>query len=322
MPNADTAGRRLLRASTVAMLMLGLGVAQAGAEAGPPTIEATLPTAAYGLATGFDSIWAMEGTDLLRIDPRDNSIIRIPVPESKSGIRRIAIGEGAVWLPDGRSGFVFKVDPATNTVMQAIPAGLVDAGDGTIGVGAGSIWVMTVGGGKAWVARYSAATGAEEARIPLKPAGMSIVFDFGSAWVTGTYKNVVYRIDAATNTLTAEIKTPANPRQIASGEGAIWVQSIDGGGFIHRIDPATNSVMASIPTDTTLDAFGSVGVGGGYVWGMYHQGTLLQIDPASNAVVSRYDDKMLAGVTVTYAAGSVWVSGYGSSIYRVAPPKP
>ena len=48
-------------------------------------VEAKLPTASYGLARGFDSLWSMQGSDLLRIDPDDNGITKSPLPAPDLG---------------------------------------------------------------------------------------------------------------------------------------------------------------------------------------------------------------------------------------------
>ncbi len=317
--------RKFLRPLVAALMLLVPGVSQTIAADGGLVVEAVLDTASYGLASGFGSIWSMQGKDLLRIDAGDNSITKIPIPESRGGIRSIAIGEDAVWLPDGDQdggeGTIFKIDPATNAIVLTIHAPLI-LGEGTIGVGAGSIWIMTVGKGKAWLARYSAENGAEQAQIPLRPAGLSVLFAHDAVWVSGSYKNEVYRIDPTTNTLAATIKVPGGPRQLAASADAVWVQCPGSGDLIHRIDPATNEVVASIKTDTGIDTFASLTAGGGTVWATYHEGYLLQIDPATNAIVNRYEGGEVAGYNILHANGSLWLSGYGSTITRIAPPAP
>ena len=307
--------------STTLLLLLTPAVAAETISDDKLVVEAKLPTASYGLASGFDSLWSMQGSDLLRIDPDDNSIAKIAIPRSRSGIRTVAVGEGAVWLPDGNSDAIYKVDPATSQVTLTIPIDLPDASAATIGVGAGSIWVMSRGGGKAWVGRYSAATGAEEARIPVRASGFSVVFEGDAVWVSGTYKNEVYRIDPSTNTLVATLKVAGGPRQLTAGPGILWVQASGDGGQIHRIDPVTNEVVATIATETGLDDFASAATGGGYLWASYHEGFLLQVDPASNAIVRRYEGDLLQGYTIAFVDESIWLAGYGAAIYRITPPR-
>lgn len=312
--------KRFLGALGAVLLLAGGSTALTGAAESGLTIEAKLGTASYGLGSGYGSIWAVQSNSLLRIDVDDNSISKSPIP-GKGGTRSIAVGEGAVWLPDGESGSIYKVDPQTNEVVLTIDAHLV-LGEGSIGVGAGSVWVMTVGKGKAWVARYSATTGEEQAQIPLRPSGLSVLYAHDAVWVSGSYKNEVYRLDPATNTVAATIKVPGGPRQLAASEDAIWAQSPGKGGAIHRIDPKTNTVVASIDTDTGDDTFASITVGGGMVWAAYHEGFLLEIDPATNTIVSKQAGDDVTAYTIVHSDGSLWLSGYGSTIYRFAPPSP
>jgi YVTN family beta-propeller protein len=314
----------MIRAVFALLLLVGSFV-PASAGDGGVAVEARLPTASYGLAAGLDSLWSMQGETLLRIDPTDNSITKISLPDTKGGIRNLVIGEGAVWVPDatndGSGGAIMKVDPATSQVVLTIACDLV-VGDARIAVGEGSVWVMRVGGGKAWLARYSTDTGEEQARIPLRPSGFSVLHDETGVWVSGTYKNEVYRIDPATNAVVATIKVPGSPTQLAAGEGSIWVDAPRNGGMIHRIDPATNAIIATIVTDPGIDNFGTITVGGGYVWAIYRDALLLQIDPETNAIVGRYEGQDVAGYNVVYASGSLWLAGYGSQILRITPPAP
>jgi hypothetical protein len=157
-------------------------------------IDATLPRYGNFLEEGFDSLWIVSNGKLARIDFGDNSITDIPIDGSiGSGPfgRGMAVGEGAVWVPDVDRKVVYKIGPQTKRVVQRIPADMVGAG-GSIGAGEGAIWVIT-GAGSNELTRYSTETGAEEAKISLPSRSWAALVAFGAVWVTGTGNDELYR---------------------------------------------------------------------------------------------------------------------------------
>src|SRR5215213_278996 len=106
------------------------------------TIEEKIPRKGDFLGFGFGSLWMMGETGLVRVDPADNSVIDIAIPETSGQVRGVGVGEGAVWVPDIFVDVVFKIDPATNKVVQSITAPMKDH-EGSIGIGESAIWVVT-----------------------------------------------------------------------------------------------------------------------------------------------------------------------------------
>ena len=156
---------------------------------------------------------------------------------------------------------------------------------GFIGVGEGAVWVI-VGAGKNELKRYSAETGAEEATISSAVLPVrTVLVAFGSVWVTGTANEELYRIDPATNQVSATIDLHARPRSLASGEGSVWVFN-SGDGTVDRIDGKTGKVLATIETgEAARDA---VDVGGGFVWVDTPLAPLIKIDPATHSVRGKF----------------------------------
>src|SRR5215210_1183088 len=80
------------------------------------------------LAYGFDALWMMTGPTVLglasivRVDGKTSAVDAISVPETTGRVRGLAIGEGAVWIPDAVSEQIFKFDPVENKIVLAIPA--------------------------------------------------------------------------------------------------------------------------------------------------------------------------------------------------------
>ena len=144
------------RAAFVGMLLAlvaGTGIAGAEEITRDVRIEATFPQAGNVMTVGFDSVWMMNPTTnkLIRIHPDDNSVTEIPVlggvgPFTNAGL---AVGEGAVWVPDHGRSVIYKIDPKANQVVKEIPGDLLGGGalgarasDG-IAVGEGAVWAIT-----------------------------------------------------------------------------------------------------------------------------------------------------------------------------------
>ena len=65
------------------------------------TVEEKIPREGDFLAFGFGSLWMMSDGDarLVRVDPADNSVVDIEIPESSGLVRGIGVGENAVSIP-------------------------------------------------------------------------------------------------------------------------------------------------------------------------------------------------------------------------------
>ena len=113
-----------------AMMTLFLATAPAFADSadrqlGELVVQATIPRAGFSLGFGFDAVWMMSDGRLVKIDPADNSVLEIEIPAgdgsgSLSDIDRyrgIAVGEGAVWVPEMASSTIYKIDPRSNQVV-------------------------------------------------------------------------------------------------------------------------------------------------------------------------------------------------------------
>ncbi|MFA1626345.1 hypothetical protein ACDY96_27480 [Rhizobium mongolense] len=276
------------------------------------------------IAFGFGSVWMMSGNRLGRINPADTSTIDIPVEGAIGPYRGIAIGESAVWVPDIGSKTIYKVDPQANRVVMRTPADLSDS-EGSIGVDAGSVWVVTMAGKKITskdynreLSRFSASTGVLEATLQLPARGAAAIFDRGSVWVTGFNKNELYRVDPVTNRIVATIAMRERPRFLASGEGSVWVVN-QGDGTVQRIDGRSNELIATIETGAAGGG-GDIAFGGGFTWVTSHEWPVIKIDAKNNRLVGKFNaprDAEGMGDAIRYGAGSVWVSG--TSLFRIDP---
>ena len=274
-------------------------------------IEAEIPKSGGNLAFGFNSLWAVRGASLVRVDAATNTYVSIPLEGATGLFRDLAVGEGSVWIPDVGSRTIYKVDPAENQVVSKISAEMFGSA-GSIGVGEGSVWVVT--GTERVLTRFNAVTGKAEARIALPGDSAGVAVDFGSIWVTGYFKGEVYRVDPATNSVVQTTKVGRIPRLVTSAYGSMWVLNW-GSGTVERIDPQTGLVTATIAA-ATPDSCGNLAAGGGYLWVSDSGTPLIQIDPAK-ATVHKFRG---AGWSrdLRFGAGSIWISG--ASIKRIQPP--
>jgi virginiamycin B lyase len=318
---------------SVAMLLAffaGPTDVQAGQAARERSIDelpviAQVERTGYFMAWGFDALWTMTaettvlvngerqptGPSLVRVDGKNNRAEDNVVQEATTRVRGLAIGEGAVWIPDARSEQIFKFDPVAKKVVLTIPVSFSGT-EGSIGVGEGSVWITARGN---VLTRLNATTGAEEATIKLPGEAPAAIVDNGFVWVTGFARDELYKVDATTNTLVQTIPLRPGPRFLAAGEGSIWVHS-QGDNSLQRINPTSGEVIATIETGLSGTG-GDITTGGGYVWLLLRGTPLVQIDPRTNAVVAVFKG-IGWGEAIRFGGGSLWISGL--SIRRLTPP--
>jgi YVTN family beta-propeller protein len=156
------------------------------------TFDIELP---YSIVSGYGSVWVATGEEgphaIVRIDPTNNQIVSQTAVAGSSFF--MAAGAGAIWVTDGNSGVVTRIDPTTNTVVATIDTGL-DASN-VIVVAQSGVWVANFGYG---VVRIDPNTN-EPSRIIDETNNLifGIVELDGSIWVAHSQKDEVVRIDPA-----------------------------------------------------------------------------------------------------------------------------
>jgi streptogramin lyase len=259
----------------------------------------------------------MSGRNLVRINPADNTFTATPIKGALGSYPGILAGKDAIWIPDIGSKTIYKVDPQTSSVIMAIPCDLVEP-ESRIGADENSVWAVT-GSESDQLTRYDAETGKAIANVPLPASGAGVVVGFGSVWVTSPEKSEIYRVDPSTNKIVSTIGLRAKPRFLAIGEGAVWVIN-QGDGTVQRIDGHSGEILATIEAGV-VGAGADITVGGGSVWIGSLSISVIQIDPATNALRGKFKrpSGVYVGDGIRYGAGSLWISG--DSVFRIEPPK-
>jgi streptogramin lyase len=222
---------------------------------------------------------------------------RIEVGRGPDGV---AAGEGFVWVVNGESRSLSRIDPAT---------GAVEAVDGSIGeqpedvlVAHGSVWVTDRGTGG--IHRYDVAARELE---PATTIGLGEDLDLAAGeandiWIAHA-GGELYRLDATTGDQLGSWPVAENLADVSFIDSEAWVYDEDAGVVI-RFDPSTE--QATVRTSVGSSDSADLVAGLRYVW-FYRgsDGKLLQLDRQTGRVVKRFD---LGGTfgSLTIGEDSLW----------------
>jgi virginiamycin B lyase len=261
------------------------------------------------LAAGRGGIWLSGQEEIYRLNPRTGRrLVRIPVAEGPC--QATDVGAGAVWTATCREPGLTKIDSKRNRVARhvALPVSVDYFGEGSIGVGAGAVWLVTDGPDctACRVSRVDPRTLDVTAEIPVRIGAAAVRVGAGFVWVANPVEDVVQLIDPATRQVTRTVKTGRGPRFFDIGEGAAWtLDQVDG--TVTRIDADTGRtarIAAGVPGEG-----GDLTVGGGSVWARGSDRLLTRIDPKRRKVVARYGPSSGSGAVIV-GAGAVWISAH------------
>jgi virginiamycin B lyase len=269
------------------------------------------------LAAGRGGIWLSGQEEIYRLNRRSGRrVARIPVPEGPC--QATEVGAGAVWTATCNEPGLTKLDTRRNRVARhvALPVSVDYFGEGSIGVGAGAIWLVTDAPEctACRVSRVDASTMEVTAEIPVQIGAAGVRFGAGSVWVTNPVEDVVQLIDPTTREVTRTVRTGRGPRFFDVGEGAAWtLDQVDG--TVTRIDARTGRtarIAAGVPGEG-----GDLTVGGGSVWARGSDRLLTRIDPDRRKVIARYGPSSGSGAVIV-GAGAVWISAHDvNTVWRL-----
>lgn len=148
-------------------------------------------------------------------------------------------------------------------------------------------------------------------RISL-PGAVRPAFGNGYIWLSNSAARSISRLKADTGELAEpSLALEFEPREIAYGEGAVWVCSADRSRLI-RIDPETNRVVAQIDLrelQISDHVFLVLAAGEGAVW-ITDQTHIIQIDPKTNRITG---ERLAAGEEIIVAGlghGHLWTGSH------------
>jgi hypothetical protein len=159
----------------------------------------------------------------------------------------------------------------------------------------GALWVVDVAG---QVRRVDPVTGEAAQVARFRDVGFAIAAGHGQLWALGGFRSAanrghyeLLRIDPRSGKVVARLSGIGDPSGLAVGKTGVWVAGsrcrCKGGTDHHpsliRRDPATGAVTA----DVRMPSGGDAAAGGGTVWFLGQDGSLMAVDEASDRVVRR-----------------------------------
>ncbi len=225
--------------------------------------------------------------------------------------RDVESGFGSIWVANGPSMSVTRIDPRTAAVLDVIP--LPDPAS-VLAPGQGAMWVTSVQSGT--VSRIDPTTDAVRT-VSLAAAGVvtpvGVTVADGFVWVAGhdgEPTTSIVKIDPASMAVVDVIPVGrldyAGPEWVSAGAGSIWTD-VPSRHAVVRIDPVSDAIVATIPDPGACAALAAsdtaVWVAGG--GGPGCRAGVTRIDPATNTVTTR----IATGVgtdALALGAGAVW----------------
>jgi sugar lactone lactonase YvrE len=216
-------------------------------------------------------VWVtgLEPNLLLVFDDRTGDLVdRVelpapPVPESS-----VAADGAVAWvLVDRDRPRILRVDTVSGD-LKALPT---PDEPSALRYGAGSLWVTTTDG----VERLDPDTGKVLSHADTGVVPSFLTFAYGAAWVLDQVDGTVFRVDAATDEVTA-IPTSdqvVNGCDIAASDGFVWSRTWTG---VTVVDAASGQAVARIGTG---GGSGSVAAADGWLWITDHDHSLVHRVP-------------------------------------------
>jgi DNA-binding beta-propeller fold protein YncE len=242
------------------------------------------------IAVGDGTAWLLTKDELLKVNPKDNRLVSVPVEQIKRylyGQPVMKVGGGSIWVFGNAHnvGGIHRIDPATGNCVAAI-------------------------------------------RLDKRKGETSLAYGMGALWVLNQFDGTLLRINPDTNKIAATIQVGKgfwDPVQV--GDGAVWVMGLESG-LVKRVDPQLNQIVDefSIGPKQHNGVFslktGMYGfsVGEGSLWVVdlktglrdYGKYTLFRINLKTHELVATIMVEDSIGPPVFWN-GSVWVSTLGSS---------
>jgi ABC-type transport system substrate-binding protein/predicted Ser/Thr protein kinase len=196
---------------------------------------------ADGVVYANGSLWISRGTSVVRVDPRTGRVVhRLAAPA-----RYLLHADGAIWAGEPGSGRIWKIDPATNRVVQhqKLHGWLSD-----LAVGGGSVWAPIVPDGVVFKLSEDDLGIQTSLQAGTDPEQAS--FGSGHLWVANTASRAVSLLDEVSGSRRA-LRSQARPTTAAYHNGFVWTAAAAAPTPLPAIKG--EELRVSTPTDTAVD---------------------------------------------------------------------
>lgn len=233
------------------------------------TGDAGLESIASGLGslwittTEFDSSGNSVPGSVIRLDPVSGAVLAT-IAIGK-GAFDIAVGAGAVWVPNADDNTVIRIDPTTNQAVATIP---ISGGPYGVAADSTSVWVASLDG---TVYRIDPATNQPTTPIHTQATGGYVAVGSGAVWVTnpgtgGQADGSLTRIDPATNQVVANTPLGATPQEVVVAGGNVWIGMYREPTVV-QVSPITNAVVNRVVVSANVY---SIDAGAHAVWAVHN----------------------------------------------------
>ncbi len=292
-------------------------VAAVDAKTGKLGMTASLLGRPTDVAAGGGTAWVatVDSTAVTGVNGRTRSILRPPRPPGSADA--VAVGEGSVWVADGRRGVLTRIEAGYERTGQRIrfPRALrrsvlstrLRAPRAALAAGAGAVWVTN---GSDRLMRVDPDTG----RITEIQAGRplnGVAVGAGAAWAISSRSATVVRVDPSTMRVTDQVPIAGRPGvgapfplAIAATSQAVWVLNGNTAN-VTRIDPRTRGVVRTIPIGVDRVPT-DIAAARRTAWVANGDGSLSRLDVGAGAAKSIWVGESLERVAVE--GSRVWVT--------------
>ena len=283
---------------------------------GPPPIESagaeriTISPAADWLAIAEGFVWTAAGPGVVQLDPLTGD--RRAVTELLGICLAFDVGYESLWAGACDEPAIWRIEPATGAVLARIPlpiGGIQE--EGSVAAGEQGVWLIST---DHELVKIDPVENEVVGTWPLPIGAAAVRAGLGSLWVTVSGTNELLKIDPENPAVQAAIGVGAYPRFLTVSDDAVWVMN-QHDGSVTRV-AADGEVLSTIEIGPRIEG-GDIAFGGGFVWVQPGGLLLIQIDPATDAVMAEYGPRSGSG-SVAADDAAVWVSAHDAkAIWRL-----
>ncbi len=215
------------------------------------------------------------------------------------------VGYGSLRVPSCDNQKVLRVDLGTGRVIAsvAVPGeGMFE--ESSVAAGENGVWVLS-GTTHPRLVRIDPATNRVANAWPLPDGVAAVRAGLGAVWVT-VRNGQLLKVDPRHGRVVARTKLGLGPQFLAVGAGSVWVMNqVDG--TVSRVNPLDSTVTATVQVADFPITGGDIAAADDAVWVRTTDSLAIEIDPATNQVVTRLGPSVESG-SVAIGSSQVWFS--------------